>query len=140
MKVEYIEGTLKSFANPNKSLKFVNQINITFEKDDISDIILDYLGRNGYLDDIFNTKIKFKYRKICVYKNYHKFVKDDIIKQTGTKISIPKSKLGEILLKFISDHKETYIRNDVIIPNTIGNIAIDKNNKTVKLYIYLSMK
>lgn len=142
MKIEYIEGNIKFLSAINKNLKFTNQIiNITFEKDDISDIVLDYLGRNGYLDDIFNTKIKFKFKKICIYKNYHKSTKDGIIKQKGTKISISESKLSEILLKFISDHKESYIRNDINISSgTMRYITVDKYNKIVKLYIHLSLK
>ena len=132
MKIKYIEDNTKFPVSTDR--KFVKQINIFFEKDDIQDIILDYLGKNGYLDEIFNTKIEFKYEKICVYKNYHKSINETITKQTGTKISIPKSKLKDILLEFISDNKETYIRSNIVILDTGTSIIIDKN--MILLIIY----
>lgn len=133
MTIDYIKNTIKLPHSITR--KFINQINITFEKYDIFDIVLDYLGRNGYLDDILDTKIKFKYKKICVYHNYHKSAKNGIIKQTGTKITILESELGAILLKFIVDHKESYIRDDVIVPGTIRDIVIDDYNKSVYLLL-----
>lgn len=137
MKIEYDEATKYTISGDDG--KIIKQINITFEKDDIFDIILDYIGKNGYLDDISGTKIKIKYRKICVYKNYHKkLLVQNITKQTGTKISIFKPQLINILLKFIIDNKKTYIRNDIPIKPDFSraNIVLDDDNKTIKLYIY----